>query len=287
MKFHKYDDTYSVTKRCMKVMNIKCDLSTTKVYDAAVDSSDDPLEVLALRSEAVWWREGRPYYNVYPSMLDVLSQIDLGRLPFSVFKPHKERFIAIQLPCGYVDDIAAILFGFYEHDYSYGSVVSVRIQHTKCDPLHGVNTPDTTDMILGCPDDAVDKPISEASMKGEWNDKTAWARNVAYSIMLMEHDPDFFEPHILTADQTKFDNAKSEEHRQALIEKAVKRRGQRGYVIGRQMETIPHFRRPHPALRWTGKGRKVPKIVMVKGSIVHRSKFTQVPTGRYGNEVEA
>jgi hypothetical protein len=63
-----------------------------------------------------------------------------------------------------------------------------------------------------------------------------------------------------------------------LVEKAAKR-GVVGWSIGEQYEAIPHFRRPHLGLRWTEKGRKTPRIVPIKGSIVHRSKATDVPTG--------
>lgn len=285
MKFHEYDDTYSITKRCMKILRLSADepLTTKTVYKAAVDSAEDRLEHLSLYSEAHWWESSRPYYNVFPSMLDSLSKLNIDKLPFSVFHPQRERFLAIQFPVDYETfGIAAILVGF--HEWPIGCSVSVRLQHTNVDTLHGVNTPDTTDLVFNCTSEYSESPVGNAELKGQWNSAADWARKIVYSVLLMEHDPDFFEPHVLTADQTKFDNAKSEEHRQALINKAVKKRGRRGYVIGRQMETIPHFRRPHPALRWTGKGGKIPKVVMVKGSIVHRSKLTQVPTGRYGSE---
>ena len=45
------------------------------------------------------------------------------------------------------------------------------------------------------------------------------------------------------------------------------------------MECAPHFRRPHFAIRWTGKGGAVPRMVPVKGSVVKRQLATDVPTG--------
>ena len=69
----------------------------------------------------------------------------------------------------------------------------------------------------------------------------------------------------------------------------AKRKGKFGFSIGKKYETMPHFRRPHFALRHTGKGGSIPKIVPAKSSIVHKSVLTRVPTGRYdehGNEVE-
>ena len=40
------------------------------------------------------------------------------------------------------------------------------------------------------------------------------------------------------------------------------------------MEVVPHYRRPHMALVWTGAGRAVPKVVPRRGSVVHRDRPT-------------
>jgi hypothetical protein len=63
-----------------------------------------------------------------------------------------------------------------------------------------------------------------------------------------------------------------------LVEKA-KRRGKFGFSLGKNIEVVPHIRRPHPALVWTGVGRSIPKIIMRAGSVVHRDKISQIPTG--------
>jgi len=42
------------------------------------------------------------------------------------------------------------------------------------------------------------------------------------------------------------------------------------------------YRRLHPALVWTGHGRTVPRIVLRKGSVVHRDVLAQAPTGFAG-----
>ena len=45
----------------------------------------------------------------------------------------------------------------------------------------------------------------------------------------------------------------------------ARRRGKLGWNVGARIEVMPHYRRPHPALVWTGPGRAVPRIVMRKG----------------------
>jgi len=69
-----------------------------------------------------------------------------------------------------------------------------------------------------------------------------------------------------------------EELRKRLVAKA-QRRGKVGWNVGRQIEVTPHVRRPHFAIRWTERGRAVPKLVPVKGSVVHRQLAEKVPTG--------
>ena len=94
---------------------------------------------------------------------------------------------------------------------------------------------------------------------------------LACTICLLGNDPDLIEPDVLNKDQGK-------ELTQAIIDRA-KRRGKFGFNIGKGIEVIPHVRRPHPALVWTGQGRKVPKIVLRKGCVVHRETVMRIPTG--------
>jgi hypothetical protein len=67
----------------------------------------------------------------------------------------------------------------------------------------------------------------------------------------------------------------------AEMEKAH-RRGKIGWDVGKHIEVIPHFRRPHMTLVWTGSGRAVPKIVPRRGSIVHREAVEKLPSGWEG-----
>ena len=63
------------------------------------------------------------------------------------------------------------------------------------------------------------------------------------------------------------------------------RRGKLGWNVGQRVEVMPRYRRSHPALVWTGHGRAVPRIVMRKGSVVHREMLARVPTGFGGEQL--
>ena len=94
---------------------------------------------------------------------------------------------------------------------------------------------------------------------------------------LLEDDPEIVNPEVLADDRAKYEASGDQKY----VEKA-RRRGKFGWDVGRHIEVIPHYRRPHLMLAWTGAGRSVPKIVPRKGSIVHRNVVEKLPTGFEG-----
>ena len=91
-------------------------------------------------------------------------------------------------------------------------------------------------------------------------------------------DSDFVVPDVLNRDKTK-----------PLTDERVKRahaNGKVGWDIGKEIDVNPHWRRPHPALMWTGKGRTIPRVTIRKGAIVKRSVIGAVPTGFMDKELE-
>ena len=100
------------------------------------------------------------------------------------------------------------------------------------------------------------------------------------SLCLLENDPSIISPDVLADDRAKFEASGD----QRYIDKAH-RRGKVGWDVGKHIEVIPHFRRPHMMLVWTGRGRAVPRIVPRKGSIVHREAVEKLPSGFGGGEI--
>ena len=97
------------------------------------------------------------------------------------------------------------------------------------------------------------------------------------SLCLLENDPEIIAPDVLADDRAKYE----QNHDEKYVDKA-RRRGKVGWDVGRRIEVMPHYRRPHMALVWTGQGRAVPKIVPRSGSIVHREIVEEVPMGWEG-----
>ena len=94
------------------------------------------------------------------------------------------------------------------------------------------------------------------------------------SLCLLENDPSIISADVLADDRSKFEASGDQKY----IDKAH-RRGKVGWDVGKHIEVIPHYRRPHMALVWTGRGRAQPKIVPRRGSIVHRDAVEKLPSG--------
>jgi hypothetical protein len=112
------------------------------------------------------------------------------------------------------------------------------------------------------------------------------ARIVAAVGLLDKDDNDLFQPEVLAADRQKYEDAKKAKDQKkmdALVEKA-RRRGKVGWSIGEHIEMSPHVRRPHFFNVPCGKGRTQRKLVWRKGSVVHRDKLKEVPTGYLDEE---
>ncbi len=97
------------------------------------------------------------------------------------------------------------------------------------------------------------------------------------TLCLIENNPEIISPDVLSDDRAKYDQS----HDQKYIDKAH-RRGKVGWDVGRHVEVMPHYRRPHMTLVWTGRGRALPRIVPRRGSVVHREVVEKVPMGWEG-----
>jgi hypothetical protein len=94
------------------------------------------------------------------------------------------------------------------------------------------------------------------------------------TLCLLGNASEIIAPDVLADDRVKFDETGDQKH----VEKA-RRRGKVGWDVGRRIEVIPHYRRPHPMLARTGAGRSVPRVVPRRGSVVHRGVVEKMPSG--------
>jgi len=235
------------------------------------------------------WEAGKsPYYLLFPSLIPMLSKLHLDRVTGENIKlPHNLTSLLIRFPEGYGEVRSIWMFERPMHRECGGTEVGrglvLGIDHGELDataqqPVYLIRAfPLDERPIEECLDAL---PVSWTASEGKQLDpqEIINAVRVACTVCLLGEDKEIVQPEVLTKDQRKV----CQDNVDRLVDKA-KRRGKFGWSIGRSVETMPHYRRPHLALVWTGPGRKIPKIVMRSGSIVHREVVEKVPTG-YGSE---
>jgi hypothetical protein len=243
-----------------------------------------------ITNERDWEREKRPYYNVWPSIVPMLTRLNLDfdsaliQLPLPalcVRLPKAENPLAfdwkgeeVQIRCMLMGGIndgrgISILIDVGEvisHGRDFGVPIytyrNFRRQSglTVEEALRELGSNELAELGVQIPEKLVNDCV-----------------RLCCTLCLLEDDPSVIEPDVLSKDRAKFDESGDEKY----VAKAH-RRGKVGWNVGRRVEVSPHYRRPHMMLAWTGSGRTTPKIVPRKGSIVHRQTVEKVPTGLEG-----
>lgn len=305
MEFYQYQSNINLYR---KTLNMK--VSDEQVYEALANVSEMTNNPFGLRHAELdrdWVKAEKPYYNIYPAIVPMIDRLTLDIPCDAITLP--DHVINIRLPKPphnpFTSDgvvIRSIIFGKQPVAKAKGSVDLVDGICLGIDI--GEVTVGDKPMILGPTDQMphgafpvytfknfpllADKTIDQVAESLPYH--TSWLRGLetpksliikaiklVCCVCLIGDDPDIITPDILAKDRIKFDDA-TDAQKAAIISRA-KRRGKNGFNVGAEIDKIPHYRRPHLAIVWTGKGRTKAKIVMRKGSVVHREVITKIPTG--------
>lgn len=284
--FHSYNAMYASKLRQYRSGTLfrgdtSC-LSSPEEFYLKAGKVGDFMKRLMCGIELAWYRNMRPYYKVWPSLVPVLVNTSIDIDGSALCMP--STCISIRLPVGNelegagLIDIDSFLVGLAsksEHDKEPGTIfVSVQ---SGGDWIGVVQVP-----LNGNIQRTLDHRFRDSSSQQDTDliDLKTISTNVlrlAVAVLLLSEDPSIIEPEVLAKDEFAYLSSGNPKY----VDKA-KRRGVHGFNIGRQCEVMPHTRRPHFAIRWMGKGKgttKVPRLRAIKGSIVHRKLMTQVPTG--------
>lgn len=242
-----------------------------------------------LTLELFWWKSRRPYYNVWPGILQVFENFAVENLPPAILLSENltTNPVLIRLPrgSGYGKDDAFIVgvmpsaqpsidvfTCLYEYENSvdkYPGILGVPINQAYDTLSEGANLSHMSPLDPERQQNAIGTPETNILLK---------MMRVGICCLALQNDESLIEPDFLQKDESKLNRASAEE-KERLAEKAWNRRDQIGFHIGRKIEVIPHFRRPHPALFWTGPGGKIPKVQMRAGAIIHRRTIGDMPSG--------
>jgi hypothetical protein len=240
-------------------------------------------------NERDWEKARRPYYNMWPSIIPMLTRLDLDidsdliqlplpalciRFPTDATKnPLKFEWKAEEFP------VRCIMLG----EINEGTGLSVLVDIGEV--MGGVGVPIYTYRNFPRrPGLTMEQSIAGLGKVGLFAEFGVQVPDsfvmdcirLCCSLCLLENDPSIISPDVLADDRAKFEASGD----QRFVDKAH-RRGKVGWDVGKHIEVIPHFRRPHMTLVWTGHGRAVPRIVPRRGSIVHREAVEKLPS-RFG-----
>jgi hypothetical protein len=239
-----------------------------------------------------WETLRRPYYNVYPSVIPMLTRLNLD-LDFDFIRLPTPS-LCVRLPKnpaknplsfdwkGEKVHVCSILMGEGFDGKGIRIHVDIGALRPGCMRLHPhlnlCSAPGRT--LEQCLSDAATLP-SEANAITVPDSLMHDCLRLCCTLCLLGSDPELISPDVLANDRAAYQQTGLRKY----VEKAH-RRGKLGWDVGRHIEVMPHYRRPHLMLAWTGKGHTVPKIVPRKGCLVHRDVVEKVPAGFLEEAVE-
>ena len=328
MRFHEYEAIITGAKRIARELGLKAPTTedVQDILDSRIASLDQARTVLLQQQIAVsatdevesststlrepkdahayaeisimrlhhefdrsWQSARRPYYRVYPSIIPMLTKLNLEKVRGSnITMPNGLLSLSLQFPVshplgGEVRTLWVSLVRLDEAFHGTTRGLSIGIDHGEIfdrGPIYLIRCFPLKDMTLE--ECLAELPEGASAKEGKLLDPEIVADciRLACTVCLIGENPELVQPDVLSKDLGKV----TDENLDRLVEKA-RRRGKLGWSLGRSIETIPHFRRPHPALVWTGVGRTIPKIIRRSGCVVHRDVVAAVPTG-YGDDDE-
>jgi len=292
MEFHVWPSFYETTKACTNAKGFPAVDDYYRVVREGPHFRNFPPEVQRQHdTEDRWYQAQRPYYSVYPSIIEPLVRlrldIDGGAVPAIPLPEFVVRFAkGHELRTGSGRTTGSLLLT-EATDEVFGRRLFIFTQFGETKAWLGHPLPDTTvvpvPLRAGITLEAMIEQTA-ATVPGfaeqQMADVTTLLKLVC-SLCLLGDDPEILEPDVKAKDRGKWERTRDP----AIVERAV-RGGKRGWLVGAKIEVLPHVRRPHMALRWTGPGGATPRIVPVKGSIVHREIVERLPTGRLDAETK-
>lgn len=279
------------------------------------DFANDPFTPELLQAEVLWQELGRPYYNVWPSVIPALSKLKLDadsswfKLPLDhlllrfpkennpltfeykgVWAVHSVLASNVMLPNKEGTEYKRAISLWIDINEPLSAVRQTELEDGRVlirKPEPGKHTPSLLYRHIICDEGKTIEwsfdnipPHSSSGFGVVYPDPIV--RDVARivcTLCLLQGDPDLVEPIVLAKDEAKR-NAQNEA---SLVDKA-KRRGMYGWNLGRNVQVSPHVRSAHAHLYWTGKGRKIPAIRFLKATVVRRHRVSDVPTGYLDKE---
>ena len=276
MKFHAYKTLWEETRE-----QLGRQANEAKFYAAAMAVGGRVGNGLVL-AEGIWTQLRRPYYQVFPAIIPALLKLRLDIAANLIHTPMPD--LLVRLPADrQIDELPGVQTALMAQDVP-GEDLRLWVNFMRPTGLANMH------VTLGC---EPGKTLEQSFQESAANTQSYVVSGNFYSedylpmvlnslrlcamLCLLADDPDAITPDVLADDRRRYEASGDQKY----VDRAH-RRGKMGWNVGEKIEVMPHYRRSHPALVWTGHGRTVPRIVMRKGSVVHREVLAQVPSGFAG-----
>lgn len=303
MKFYDHPNHWALFKNSGLADLIGAKTPEDMYFFLSTQSRSDHPGVASLSARHAWFDErwtnlGKPYYDVYPSIIPMLTNLNLDIPGNQITPPHGLKDLVLRLPeCNHSLQngsikVRTLFISFQECSKAIGSEVRgpglvVGLDLGERDSTCQI--PMFTMRVFPTDDRSLEKTMKSLH---DFTDECDGIKvpieliddcvRLCLTVCLLGDNEELVQPQVLNKDILKWNDADLEK-RKSLIEKA-KRRGKFGFSLGEELENkgsekSPHYRRPHLAIVWTGQGRTTLKTVMRKGALVHRDKINKIPTG--------
>lgn len=252
-------------------------------------------QLVSFRAEQLWHSSGRPYYNVWPIVYDIMKGVKLTVRWNDIALPYDGMLF--RFPAGHEllgcrtmllarqAEIIAGLPGCVMYCSQSPSTTALGqvVQAVGVMPLLPENE-----------DQTIEQALEEAAVAYETTSEqeriikthTATMFRLAAFAALLVRGEDLITPVILSKDRERWE--KADEAERKWLEQRAANRGGPGFDIGKKCQEEknrnPHYRNPHLCLFWTGEGRGVPLVRERRGAFVKAKSLTEVPTGFLGPE---
>jgi hypothetical protein len=298
MEFYKYTDSWSFLKQFNLQSHFESREQWWELQEYISETHDSPFMYRRVLLEKKWIANERPYYHCYPAILPMLMKLKLD-IPCSSLRGVEVEPIEVRLPKDQKDGpfawgehhVRTVFFGIQKMPREVGSeeLIDGICICFDIGEVSDLNEPIYSFRFFPLRDDLTIDEASKLFTKHHTADEGVQmpveiAENIiklCACLALISQDSELITPDVLKKHEKEWDQA-DEERRKQMVEMA-KNRGKNGWNVGAEIEYSPHYRRPHPALVRVGKGRISARIVMRRGSVVHRTKITNIPSGFDGN----
>jgi hypothetical protein len=293
LNFHEYQPYFDLT---FPDLSREQRLAEWQEIAQAAAIGGDPYSASLYLAEAAWVENSRPYYSVYPDFVESLIRLKLDVDCSTIRMPISPLLVRFAVGHELRSDPLVVRSMLVNEVPTKGGHRGLRLSVDAGDTGSCPGLPNAVDFeirIFALKDgmtveeclaeSAATRLVSsfprlETKAKATEQSLLPLVKLVCTLCLIGDH-PDIITPDVLAKDRAKYDSNPSQE----IVDRAH-RRGKKGWIIGGDGDVSPHYRRPHFAVRWTEKGRSVPRIVPVKGAIVNRQKIGDVPHGYLEDE---